>query len=82
MYRVTFPSGREVSVTSARSGALVYRILDSSVEPRSPDNLVLQLSVRLTNKGVLDVLFGSDSFRLLIDGVPRAPTNFLNDLVD
>jgi len=42
----------------------------------------LKLSIRLTNKGPSDLGFWNDSFRLLIDGVPRAPTSWLNDSVD
>jgi hypothetical protein len=42
----------------------------------------LKLSVRLTNIGRSDLSFGTGSFRLRIDGIPRAPINFLNDLVE
>jgi hypothetical protein len=42
----------------------------------------MTLKVRLTSKGPSDINFGSDLFRLYVDAVPRAPNNFLNDLVD
>lgn len=37
--------------------------------------------VRFTNAGRFDANFTSSSFRLLVDSVPRAPENPLNEIV-
>jgi hypothetical protein len=78
---VTFPAGTEVTLHSNR-GEGTYKVLAAQVEARGTGELSLKLSIRLTNKGPADLGFWSDSFRLVIDGVPRAPTSWLNDLVD
>lgn len=80
-YLVTFPSGTEVTLRSSRSDG-TYKILEAKVESQNAAKFALTISVRLTNTGRSDLGFGSDSFRLLIDGIPRAPKNFLNELVD
>lgn len=80
-YETAFPSGAEATLHSMR-GEGTYQVLATRVERRSAEKLTVTLSVRLTNAGPLDVSFGSDSFRLLIDGVPRAPLNWVNDAVD
>ena len=59
-----------------------FAILGAQVERRSAEKRTLKLSIRLTNAGPSDLGFWSDSFRLLIDGVPRAPTSRLNESVD
>jgi len=80
-YSVTFPSGTEVTLHSRRADG-TYKILAAQVDSRNTGKLTLKVSIRLTNTGRSDLGFGSDSFRLVIDGVPRAPINFLNELVD
>jgi hypothetical protein len=80
-YSVTFPSGTEVTLRSRRADG-TYRVLAAQVDSRNTGKLTLKLSIRLTNTGRSDLGFGSDSFRLVIDGVPRAPINFLNQLVE
>jgi hypothetical protein len=80
-FSVSFPSGVEVTLRNNR-GEGTYKILAAKVERRSPQQLNLKFSIRLTNKGPADLGFWSDSFRLLIDDVPRSPTSRLNDLVD
>lgn len=80
-YAVTFPSGSEVTLRSSRSDG-TYKILAAQVVSQNTGKLSLKISIRLTNTGRSDLAFGSGSFRLLIDGIPRAPKNFLNDLVD
>ena len=44
----------------------------------------LWFEIRLTNRGGLDAHFGHDYFRLLVEGVPRAPERdpWLNETVD
>jgi hypothetical protein len=80
-YSVTFPSGNEVTLRSSRADG-TYKILAAQVDSRNTGKFTLKLSIRLTNTGRSDLGFGSGSFRLLIDGVPRAPINFLNQLVE
>jgi hypothetical protein len=80
-YSVTFPFGTEVTLKNNR-GEGTYKILAAQVDSRNAGRFTLKFYIRLTNKGPLDLGFWSDSFRLLIDGVPRAPTSWLNDGVD
>ena len=80
-YSVTFPSGTEVTLHSRRADG-TYKILAAQIDSRNTGKLTLKVSIRLTNTGRSDLGFWSDSFRLVIDGVPRAPINFLNELVD
>jgi hypothetical protein len=80
-YSVAFPSGTEVNLRSSRADG-TYKVLSAQVDSRNTGKLTLKISVRLTNTGRSDLGFWSDSFRLRIDGVPRAPINFLNQLVD
>jgi hypothetical protein len=80
-YSVTFPFGTEVTLKNNR-GEGTYKILAAQVDSRNAGRFTLKFYIRLTNKGPLDLGFWSASFRLLIDGVPRAPTSWLNDGVD
>jgi hypothetical protein len=80
-YSVSFPSGIEATVRSSRADA-IYKVLSSHIEMGNAGKHTLKLSVRLTNIGRSDLSFGTGSFRLRIDGIPRAPINFLNDLVE
>jgi hypothetical protein len=79
-YSVTFPSGAEVKFRNHR-GEGTYKVLAAVVERRSSSKLNLKFTIRLTNGGPTDVGFWNDSFRLLLDGVPRAPVSWLNDSV-
>lgn len=80
-YVLAFPSGTEVTLRSSRADG-TYKVLSAQVDGRNSAKLILKIALRLTNTGRSDLGFGSDSFRLLVDGVPRAPINFLNQLVD
>ena len=80
-YSVTFPSGSEVTLHSHRADG-IYKILTAKIDNKNTGKLSLKFAVRLTNTGRSDLGFWSDSFRLVIDGVPRAPINFLNTLVE
>jgi hypothetical protein len=59
----------------------IYKILSAKIEPYDSERLTLRILVRLTNAGRFDANFTSSSFRLLVDSVPRAPENGLNELV-
>jgi hypothetical protein len=63
-------------------GEGTYQILAAQVERRSVGKLGLILMIRMTNNGPADVGFYTDTFRLLVDGVPRVPVNRLVDIVD
>jgi hypothetical protein len=77
---VTFPAGTTLSLRSSRADA-TYDILGTRVDDRNTGMLSVTFTIRLTNTGRLDLNFWNDLFRLSIDGVPRAPTNFLNEIV-
>lgn len=78
---VSFPAGAKVTLGNNR-GRGTYELLDAQFHGRTADAGTLTLHIRLTNAGPADIGFWSDSFRLLVDGVPRAPTTRLNDLVE
>jgi hypothetical protein len=63
-------------------GQGTYEILAAQAERRSVGKLGLTLTIRMTNNGPADVGFYTDTFRLLVDGVPRVPVNRLVDDVD
>ena len=67
----------EVSVSTAR-----YHWLSARLERVNAEQLALVFAVRMTNlKEAPDNLW-SESFRLLVDGVPVSPRNALNEVVD
>ena len=77
-YRVRFTSGTKATLEASGGGAgqdrtIVYTILDARAEQHKIDEITLRISVRLTTADV-DGVLTADAFRLLIDGVPRAPT--------
>lgn len=78
---ISFPSGTEVTLTNQRAEG-TYKILAAQVSPKSAGKFSVKFSIRLTNLGRSDLGFGNDSFRLQVDGVPRAPTSYLNELVE
>ena len=51
-----------------------YRILSAKLEPHGQEELELHLVVRITNNDRYDSFRSSDAFRLLVDSVPRAPS--------
>ncbi len=73
---VSFPGGK-----TARLGDFVYKILRARVDPSSGNQLGLRLTVRMLNNRSYGANFWDDSFRLLVNGVPRAPDSGLNELV-
>ena len=64
-----------------RSGEAVFELLSAHLEHDSPDRNTLLLTVRMTNNGSNPTNFWSASFRLVVDGVLRAPTTNLNELI-
>ncbi|WP_372785767.1 hypothetical protein [Phenylobacterium sp.] len=78
---VSFAPGAQVTLGNNR-GRGTYELLSAGVERRTAEAGTLTLKVRLTNAGPNDIGFWNDSFRLAVDGVPRAPTSWLNSSVD
>jgi hypothetical protein len=70
------PSLREVSLSGAR-----FTLLNVRVDARNAETLGLRIGVRMTNQGPYPANFWNDSFRLLVDSVPRAPVGELNKVV-
>jgi len=76
------PAGMEQTFGA---GTVTYKILSARLEPGNGLKNYLRLGVRCTlapSGPSSGVGFWSDSFRLYVDDAPRAPTNFLNALVD
>jgi hypothetical protein len=63
-------------------GAAVITILSAQTDPIDADRRQLKLHVRYTNTSRYPANFWSASYRLLVDDVPRAPTNLLDEVVD
>lgn len=63
-------------------GDLVYRVLAANVVPFNAENKSLKLNIRGTNTNDrYDVVLGGSSLRLLVDGVPYAPSNNFYEVV-
>ncbi len=60
----------------------IFKVLSAQTERSWPDLYSLPMIVRVTNAGSLTTNFGDSNFRLLVDDVPRAPTDNLSDLVN
>jgi hypothetical protein len=76
---VRLPSPSQVKLAH---GDIVIDLLRARLEPYNATTRSLALRVRLTNNGNYGVNFWTASFRLVVDGVPRAPNNGLNEVVD
>ena len=75
-YSVNLSAGTQVRV-----GDLVYTVLTARLERYAPNKLSLKFEVRMTNNGRYPANFWASSFRLLVDDVPRAPENDLDEVV-
>ena len=73
----SLPSEKEVTV-----GDLVYKVLAANVVPFNAENKSLKLKIRGTNTNRrYDVVLGGSSLRLIVDGVPLAPSNNFYEVV-
>jgi hypothetical protein len=63
-------------------GDAVITILSARIEPIDLERRALKFRVRYMNAGRFPANFWSRSYRLIVDEVPRAPTNALNEVVD
>jgi hypothetical protein len=66
----------------ARAGEGVYKILSASLDRYSTDKLALRFKVQVTHDGPYAIDIGEGKFRLVADGVPRAPTEYPNELLE
>lgn len=81
------PSGEAATVTlpkmrSYTLGEVEFTLLDASLAPRNSESSTLTLRVRLLNNRNYPVNFWDSQFRLLVDGIPRAPNSGLNVVVE
>ncbi|MEX2223657.1 MAG: hypothetical protein WEG40_17855 [Candidatus Rokuibacteriota bacterium] len=67
--------------TEVRLGSAAYRILAAQLDRRNVEELTLRFTVRMTNSAKYPTNFWDETFRLVVDGVPRAPVGGLNKLV-
>jgi Na+-transporting methylmalonyl-CoA/oxaloacetate decarboxylase gamma subunit len=65
-----------------RAGEDLYKILSAALDRYSSDSLSVQIKVRMTHDGPYSVNLYENSFRLLADGVPLAPTKAPNEVVE
>ncbi len=82
-YPIHLRANQEVRLKTSLDDC-TYKILSAELERVNSSTLRLRLVIRLTvNSSVsLGVPFVNDSFRLLVDGVPRAPVGHLIQLVE
>jgi hypothetical protein len=58
-----------------------FTFLKIELAPQGSDTALLTIRLRALNEDRFDINFWDRGFRLLIDGVPREPSNTLNELV-
>lgn len=68
--------GQEVKLAEAS-----YKLLSAELAQHNTEKLSLTLHVRMTNLGRYPANFWDASFRLLVDDIPLAPANTLNEVV-
>lgn len=76
--RIALPALSRVKLAG---GAADVTILSAEIEPLDLERRSLKFSVRYLNAGRYPANFWSSSYRLIVDDVPRAPTNSLNEVV-
>jgi hypothetical protein len=74
------PAMREYTLGPAGAN-VTYTLLGATLAPRNAETDALTIRVRMINHGRYDANFWSRSFRLVMDGVPRAPDNVLDEVV-
>ena len=83
-YPQSLPAGAEIKAGVGTHWEVVYRILAAQLDQQAEGELSLRFSVRMTNNHPEPCLIGRDQFRLLVDGVSRAPirARFPNPALD
>jgi hypothetical protein len=69
------------ALQQVKIGYGVFTFLDVATEQRTANQVGLRIRVRLQNNNRYPVNFWSDLFRLVVDGVPRAPAGDLNKVL-
>jgi len=78
------PEGSPVTLPALRDyrlGDYTYTLLGATAGPQTTEKDALRIHIRMTNHHGYDANFWDRSFRLLVDGIPRAPASNLNELV-
>jgi hypothetical protein len=76
-YPITLAAGAE-----ATAGDSVFKIMAAQIERSNDEQLVLNITLRVVNNGPSTDNFWDRSARLIIDGVPLAPFEAPNEIVD
>jgi hypothetical protein len=76
------PSVELPSLRDYRFGDLVFSVLAGSIAPRTTETATLALNIRLLNNSKYPSNFWDSQFRLIVDGIPRAPDSNLNKVVN
>jgi hypothetical protein len=76
-YPTALPAGQVV-----KGEERTYTILKIELDRHEIDQLALTFTVRMVNEGKYPANFWNANFRLLADGVPLAPFNMLDEVVD
>ena len=63
-------------------GNIVYTLLGAQLEAYNSESRALRFRIRALNDYSYPINFWSRSFRLSIDGVPQAPSNSLNEVLE
>jgi hypothetical protein len=63
-------------------GTMNVRILSARIEAYNAEKESLVVGLRYVNNGRYPANFWGAKFRLIVEGIPRAPTNSLNEVVD
>jgi len=75
---IALPELHEVKLAG---GDAVVTIVAASFEPIDADRRSVTFHVRYTNKGRYPSNFWDRSYRLMVDDIPRSPTNTIDELV-
>lgn len=67
---------------TAHMGTVDYTILRAALESDAAGRARLRLSIRMANGQTFPANLWDDTFRLVVGGVPRAPTGGLNKVVE
>lgn len=78
---IGLPEGNQITLIDATGDRISYKIIASELDPISPDQTVLKLTVQINNQKSFPINFWSDSFRLNLGSNILSPTNLLNEVV-
>jgi hypothetical protein len=83
-YPRSLSAGAEIKAGMGTHWEVSYQILAVQLDRQAEGELSLRFSIRITNNHREPCLIGRDQFRLMVDGVPRAPTKarFPNPALD